>query len=439
LATGGIGNIGKVPELQKRILFTFGMLAIYRVGCAVPVPGVDATAIADFFARAASGAGSLFGLLNLFTGGALEQFSVFALGIMPYISASIILQLLTVVVPTLEKLQKEGEAGRKKITQYTRYGTVVLSIIQGSILSFTLERGAFGADTVIDPGWQFRMMTVLTLTSGTAFLMWLGEQITERGIGNGISLIIFAGIVVRIPGAITTTYRLVEQGELRIPTLLVLLALMLLVIGVIIFFEGAQRRIPIQYAKKIVGRKVYGGRSTYFPLRINTAGVIPPIFASSILLFPLTMVRFLPEGLSDQVNAWLRPTAVPYILLYVGMIIFFCYFYTAVMIDPADVADNIKKYGGYIPGIRPGKRTADYIDRVLVRITLVGALYVSAVCVLPTFLIAGMNTPFRFGGTALLIVVGVAKDTMAQVESHLIMRNYSGFLKGTRLKGRGGR
>ncbi len=436
MATGGLGNIGKVPELQKRILFTLAMLAVYRVGCAVTVPGVDASAIADFFARAASGAGSLFGLLNLFTGGALEQFSVFALGIMPYISASIILQLLTVVIPALEKLSKEGEQGRKIITQYTRYGTVVLSIIQGTILSFTLQGGGFGPNTVINPGWKFQALTVLTLTTGTTFIMWLGEQITERGIGNGISLIIFAGIVVRIPGAMSTTYRLLEQGELRVPTLILLIALMLVVIGVIIFFEGAQRRIPIQYAKKIVGRKVYGGRSTYFPLRINTAGVIPPIFASSILLFPATLSRFLPAGMEDTVGAWITPTHLFYNVMYVGLIIFFCYFYTAVMINPTDVADNIKKYGGYIPGIRPGRRTADYIDRVLARITLVGALYIAAVCILPTFLISNLNTPFYFGGTALLIVVGVAKDTMAQIESHLIMRNYSGFLKGARMKGR---
>ncbi len=436
MATGGIGNIGKVPELQKRILFTLAMLAVYRIGCAVPVPGVNAGAIADFFARASRGAGSLFGLLNLFTGGALEQFSVFALGIMPYISASIILQLLTVVIPQLEKLSKEGESGRKRITQYTRYGTVVLSLVQGTILSFSLQGGAFGPDTVINPGWKFQAMTVLTLTSGTAFIMWLGEQITERGIGNGISLIIFAGIVVRIPGAISTTFRLLEQGELRIPTLLILLALMLLVIAVIIFFEGAQRRIPIQYAKKIVGRKVYGGRSTYFPLRINTAGVIPPIFASSILLFPVTIARFLTPEMAERVTNWFSPTHALYNVCYVGLIVFFCYFYTAVMINPTDVADNIKKYGGYIPGIRPGKRTADYIDRVLARVTLVGALYISAVCVLPTFLISNLNTPFYFGGTALLIVVGVAKDTMAQIESHLIMRNYSGFLKGARMKGR---
>ena len=436
MATSGIGNIGKVPELQKRILFTLAMLAVYRVGCAVPVPGVNAAAIADFFARASRGAGSLFGLLNLFTGGALEQFSVFALGIMPYISASIILQLLTVVIPQLEKLSKEGESGRKRITQYTRYGTVVLSLVQGTILSFSLQGGAFGPDTVIDPGWRFQALTVLTLTSGTAFIMWLGEQITERGIGNGISLIIFAGIVVRIPGAISTTFRLLEQGELRIPTLLILLALMLLVIAVIIFFEGAQRRIPIQYAKKIVGRKVYGGRSTYFPLRINTAGVIPPIFASSILLFPITIARFLSPDMAERVTGWFSPTHLLYTLCYVGLIIFFCYFYTAVMINPTDVADNIKKYGGYIPGIRPGRRTADYIDRVLARVTLVGALYIASVCILPTFLISNLNTPFYFGGTALLIVVGVAKDTMAQIESHLIMRNYSGFLKGARMKGR---
>jgi preprotein translocase subunit SecY len=397
----------------------------------VPTPGIDAAALAEIFDRAK---GTILGIFNMFSGGALERLSVFALGIMPYISASIILQLMTVVVPHLERLKKEGEQGRKKITQYTRYGTVVLSIIQGFGISVGLER--MGA--VIEPGWSFRMMTVITLTAGTAFIMWLGEQITERGIGNGISLIIFAGIVASMPTAIANTFRLVSTGAMGIFPVLVLSILMVLVVAVIIFVEQAQRRIPVQYAKRIIGRKMYGGQSTHLPLKINTSGVIPPIFASSIMMFPATVASFITIAWMQNIVSSITPGNVVYELCYVGMIFFFCYFYTAVTFNPVDVADNMKKQGGYIPGIRPGKRTADYIDRVLTRITLGGAIYVSAVCVLPSILITKFNVPFYFCGTALLIVVGVAIDTVAQMESHMLSRHYEGFLKkgGAKMKGR---
>ncbi len=428
MITGGFQNIFKIPELKKRILFTIGMLAVYRVGVHVPVPGIDAVALASFFARAK---GTLLGLFDMFSGGALERLSVFALGIMPYISASIILQLLTVVIPHLERLSKEGEAGRKKITQYTRYGTVILSIIQGFGISVGLESMASpgGAPVVIHPGWGFRLMTVITLTAGTAFIMWLGEQITERGIGNGISLIIFAGIVARMPTAIGNTFRLMSTGEMGIFGILILLALMIAVVAFIIYVEQGQRRIPVQYAKRVIGRKMYGGQSTHLPLKINTSGVIPPIFASSIIMFPATIASFIKVPWMQNIANAMRPGNVAYELLYVGFIFFFCYFYTAVTFNPVDVADNMKKNGGYIPGIRPGKRTADYIDKVLTRITLGGAVYVSAVCVLPSILISKFNVPFYFGGTALLIVVGVAIDTIAQIESHMISRHYEGFLK----------
>ena len=433
---GGFQNIFKVPELKKRILFTFGMLMVYRIGCAVPTPGIDADALATFFARAR---GTLLGLFDMFSGGALERLSVFALGIMPYISASIILQLLTVVIPHLDRLSKEGESGRKKITQYTRYGTVVLSIIQGFGISIGLESMSApgGAAVVAYPGWSFRFMTVLTLTAGTAFIMWLGEQITERGIGNGISLIIFAGIVARMPSAVGNTFRLMRTGEMGAFLALVLVVLMVVVVGVIIFVERGQRRIPVQYAKRIVGRKMYGGQSTHLPLRINTSGVIPPIFASSIIMFPATVANFINVPWMQSVAQAMTPGGIVYNLVFVGFIIFFCYFYTAVTFNPVDVADNMKKYGGYIPGIRPGKRTADYIDRVLTRITFGGAIYVSAVCVLPTIMIAKFNVPFYFGGTALLIVVGVAIDTISQMESHMLARHYEGFIKkGGGIKGR---
>jgi preprotein translocase subunit SecY len=427
----GFQNIFKVPELKRRILFTLALLAIYRVGVAIPTPGIDSAALADIFARAR---GTILGVFNMFSGGALERLSVFALGIMPYISASIILQLLTVVIPYLEQLKKEGEQGRKKITQYTRYGTVVLSIIQGLGISVGLEK----MGVVLLPGWSFRIMTVITLTAGTAFIMWLGEQITERGIGNGISLIIFAGIVVRLPSAILNTFRLLSTGELNIFAVLILVILMLAVVAFIIFVEQGQRRIPVQYAKRMVGRKMYGGQSTHLPLKINTSGVIPPIFASSIIMFPATIANFIDIPWVQAISSSLTPGGIIYNLLFVGFIFFFCYFYTAVTFNPVDVADNMKKNGGFIPGIRPGKRTADYIDRVLTRITLGGALYVSAVCVLPSILISRFNIPFYFGGTALLIVVGVAIDTMSQIESHMLTRHYEGFLKrgSARIKGR---
>ena len=381
-----------------------------------------------FFARAR---GTLLGLFDMFSGGALERLSVFALGIMPYISASIILQLLTVVIPHLEQLKKEGEQGRKKITQYTRYGTVVLSLIQGFGIAVGLESMSApgGAPVVINPGWAFRLLTVLTLTAGTAFIMWLGEQITERGIGNGISLIIFTGIVCRLPAAISNSIRLMRTGEMSIFVMLILVVLMVGVVGFIIFVEQGQRRIPVQYAKRVVGRRMYGGQSTHLPLKINTSGVIPPIFASSIIMFPATIANFINVPWMQKVSNYMMPGTGVYEVLFVGFIFFFCYFYTAVTFNPVDVADNMKKAGGYIPGIRPGKRTADYIDKVLTRITLGGAIYVSAVCVLPTILISRFNVPFYFGGTALLIVVGVAIDTVGQIESHMLSRHYEGFMK----------
>lgn len=431
----GFGNIFKIPELKRRLLFTAGLLAVYRIGVHVPTPGIDGGALKSFFD---SMQGTIFGVVNMFTGGALEQLSVFALGIMPYISASIILQLLTVVIPHLEQLKKEGEQGRKKITQYTRYGTVVLSVIQGFGIAVGLESmtSPTGAAVVFDPGWGFRLMTVITLTAGTAFIMWLGEQITERGIGNGISLIIFAGIVARMPGAIGNTFRLLAQDEMGIFTIILLVVVMVSVIGFIIYVEQGQRRIPVQYAKRVVGRRMYGGQSTHLPLKINSSGVIPPIFASSILMFPATIAQFTQVSWLQTFSQLMQPGGVYYNLFFVGFIVFFCYFYTAVTFNPVDVADNMKKNGGYIPGIRPGKRTADYIDRVLTRITLGGAVYVSAVCVLPTLLISQFNVPFYFGGTALLIVVGVAIDTMSQMESHMLSRHYEGFLKKGGIKGR---
>jgi preprotein translocase subunit SecY len=434
---GGFGNIFKIPELKKRILYTLALLIVYRIGVHVPTPGIDTVALASFFARAK---GTLLGLFDMFSGGALERLSVFALGIMPYISASIILQLLTVTIPHLERLSKEGEQGRKKITQYTRYGTILLSVIQGFGISIGLEKmmSPGGAAVVIDPGWGFRLMTVMTLTAGTAFIMWLGEQITERGIGNGISLIIFAGIIARMPAAIGNTFRLLSTGEMGLFVIIILILMMVLVVAFIIYMETGQRRITVQYAKRVVGRKMYGGQSTHLPLKVNTSGVIPPIFASSIIMFPATLASFIAIPWIQNIASAMRPGNIVYEALYIGFIFFFCYFYTAVTFNPADVADNMKKQGGYIPGIRPGKRTADYIDRVLTRITLGGAIYVSAVCVLPSILMTKFNVPFYFGGTALLIVVGVAIDTIQQIESHMLTRHYEGFLKkgGTKMKGR---
>lgn len=429
---GGFQNIFKIPELKNKILYTLALLAVYRIGVHVPTPGIDSVALEKIFEAYKGG---ILGMFNMFSGGALERLSVFALGIMPYISASIILQLMTVVIPHLERLSKEGEQGRKKITQYTRYGTVVLSIIQGFGISVGLEQ--MGA--VLNPGWGFRLMTVLTLTAGTAFIMWLGEQITERGIGNGISLIIFAGIVARLPSAIVNTFRLLSTGEMGIFAVVILVVLMVLVVGFIIFVEQGQRRIPVQYAKRVVGRKMYGGQSTHLPLKINTAGVIPPIFASSIMMFPATVATFITIPFIQEFVGQIMPGNWIYETCYVAFIFFFCFFYTAVTFKPDDVAENMKKYGGYIPGIRPGKRTADYIDKILTRITVGGALYVSAVCVLPSVLVTEFNVPFYFGGTALLIVVGVSIDTIAQMESHMLTRNYEGFLKKGGIRSRSGR
>jgi preprotein translocase subunit SecY len=420
-------NLFKIPELKRKIFITLALLFVYRVGIHVPTPGVNGAALASFFAAAE---GTLFSMFNMFSGGALERLSIFALGIMPYISASIILDLMTVVVPQLEQLKKEGDAGRKKKTQYTRYGTVILSIIQGLGISVGLESmtSPAGIPIVPYPGWGFRLITIITLTAGTSFIMWLGEQITERGIGNGISLIIFAGIVARMPSAMGNTIRLMTTGEMGVFAIIILIVLMVAVIAAIIYMEQAQRRIPVHYAKRVVGRKMYGGQTSHLPLKINTAGVIPPIFASSIIMFPTTLAQFINLPMMKTVAAMFSPGTIWYYLLYVGFIIFFCYFYTAIQFNPEEVAENMKKNGGYIPGIRPGKRTAEYIDKVLTRITLGGAIYVSAVCVLPTFLMRKFNIPFYFGGTALLIVVGVAIDTISQIESHLITGNYEGFL-----------
>ena len=428
-------NIFKIPELKQRVLFSLGMLAVYRIGCFIPTPGIDRIALASFFKQAQ---GTLLGLFDMFSGGALERLSVFALGIMPYISSSIIFQLLTVVVPAIEKLSKEGESGRKKIIQYTRYGTMLLSIVQGLGIAIGLEsmRGPAGELVVPNPGWTYRLLTVLTLTAGTAFIMWLGEQMSEKGIGNGISLIIFAGIVCRIPTAVGNTLKLINAGQLSLFIVLFVFAVMFAVIAGIVFVERGQRRLPIHYAKRVVGLRTFNAQSSHLPLKVNMAGVIPPIFASSIIMFPATVANFINVPWVQQAAKSLTPGNWIYNIFFVAFIIFFCYFYTAVTFNPIDVAENIKKHGGYIPGIRPGKETSDFMDSVLTRLTFAGAIYISIVCVLPTILIGKFNLPFYFGGTALLIAVGVGMDTVAQIESHLITRNYEGFLKGVRIRGR---
>jgi preprotein translocase subunit SecY len=435
MAASAFTNIFRIPELRKRLFFSLGMLAVYRLGIFVTTPGVDRQVMQNVVRQ---GAGFL-GMLNFFSGGALEQLSIFALGIMPYVSSSIILQLLTVVIPALEKLQKEGELGRRKITQYTRYGTVILSAVQGYGIARYLESLTDNSGTAVValPGLPFQLMTVVSLAAGTAFIMWMGEQITERGIGNGISLVIFAGIVARVPSAVITTWRQMESGASLQPlALAALFGIMLVVVGLIVFVERGQRRIPIQYAKRVVGRKLYGGQSTHLPLKVNTSGVIPPIFASSLLLFPTTLGGWMP-GLQAVATA-LNPGTWIYNTIYVLLIVFFAYFYTAVTFNPVDVADNLKKYGGYVPGIRPGKKTAEYIDHVLSRITFGGAIYLAAICVLPNFVTDWFKVQFYFGGTSLLIVVGVALDTVQQIEGHLITRHYEGFTgpRGPRIRGR---
>ncbi len=434
-----LANIARVSELRNRILFSLAMLAVYRIGVFVTVPGVDRQLVARMMeSRAGSG---LLGMIDLFSGGALQQVSIFALGIMPYISASIILQLLTVVVPSVERLNKEGEAGRRKINQWTRYGAVVLSFIQGLALAMWLEgqNAQELGGAVTTGGWGFRLLCVLALTTGTTFIMWLGEQITERGIGNGISLIIFAGIVAGLPRATQQTLELVKNGQIPVPILLLILAIVLVGTAFIVYFESAQRRILVQYAKRVVGRQVIQGANSYLPLKVNSAGVIPPIFASSILMFPATMANLFPsQQWLGRIGNQLNGAGLLYNTMFVSLIVFFCYFYTAVTFNPVDVADNLKKGGGFVPGVRAGKKTAEYIDRVLSRITFGGALYISAVCVLPAFLQQSFNVPFYFGGTSLLIVVGVAMDTARQVESHLITRSYEGFGGdgGPRMRGR---
>lgn len=454
-----IRNIFSIPELKKRVLFTLGMLAVFRIGGHIPTPGINGKALAAFFKQVQ---GSFLGLVDLFSGGNLSQMTIFALGVMPYISAAIIMELLVVVSPYIERLSKEGEYGRKKITEYTRYGTVLICVIQSLGIATMLESmSAGGMKVVMFPGWGFRVLTVLTLTTGSVFLMWLGEQITEKGIGNGISLLIFAGIIKRFPAQFKRVYQQVVDGEVSVISLILFVALLIVIMGVVVYVERAYRRIPIQYAKRVVGRRVYGGQSTHLPIKVNTGGVIPIIFASSIVTIPTAF-----QGLANKYKwfgeiarqlSWGMPL---YNLLYFVGIIFFTYFYVSIIFNPQDVADNVRKYGGFIPGIRPGKPTADYIDRVLSRLTFVGALYLALVAIIPEFMIfgfkvgalpwigpslerimpdwvvSGLGIQFFFGGTSLLIVVGVAMDTLQQIEAQLVMRNYDGFIKGVRVRGR---
>jgi preprotein translocase subunit SecY len=428
-----LGSVGKMTELKSRILFVIGALIVFRLGSFIPVPGVDPEVLAKLFESQSDG---ILGMFNMFSGGALSRFSLFALGIMPYISASIIMQLMTVVSPKLEQLKKEGESGRRQITKYTRYGTLVLATFQALGISIALEGQA---GLVIDPGLMFRFTAVVTLVSGTMFLMWLGEQITERGIGNGISIIIFAGIVAGLPSAIGGTLELARTGTFHPIFVLFLIIAVVLVTAFVVFVERGQRKITVNYAKRQVGRKVFGGQTSHLPLKLNMAGVIPPIFASSIILFPATMAGWFG---SNESMTWLRdmgatlsPGQPLYIMLFAAAIIFFCFFYTALVFNPKETADNLKKSGAFVPGIRPGEQTAKYIDRIMGRLTLVGALYITAVCLLPEFLILNYNVPFYFGGTSLLIIVVVTMDFMAQVQSHLMSNQYESLLKKANFKG----
>ncbi|MGD0309495.1 MAG: preprotein translocase subunit SecY [Acidobacteriota bacterium] len=457
-----IVNIASIPDLRKRMLYMLGLLAVYRLGAFIPTPGINHQALQNLFEQQS---GTLFGFLDIFSGGNLRRFSIFALGIMPYITASIILQLATVVVPYLEKLSKEGELGRKKITQYTRYLTVVLTLFQAFMTAIALEKQG-GGQLVLNPGWGFRFMVMITLTTGTAFVMWVGEQITERGIGNGISLIIFAGIVVGLFHAIHVMYTNLVEHTWTLFDELVLVVIMVITVAAVVFVERGQRKIPVQYAKRVVGRRVYGGQATHLPLRVNSGGVIPVIFAASIVSIPQTLGVVFPQSFLRSLSVQLGQGMPLYNLLYIVGIIFFAFFYVSIIFNPMEVADNIRKYGGYIPGIRPGKRTAEYIDRILSRLTAAGAIYLVIVCLLPEFLITGfkvqplpwigpklddwltgaglsvvttgLGVTFYFGGTSLLIVVGVAMDTVQQIESQLIMRHYDGFMKKGRIRGRRG-
>jgi preprotein translocase subunit SecY len=457
-----IRNIFSIPDLRKRVIFTLLLLAVYRIGAQIPSPGISGPALEEFWQMQR---GTILGFVDLFTGRSMSRMTIFALGIMPYISASIILQLLQVVWPYLERLSKEGELGRKKITQYTRYGTILICLIQSTGISFFLESlrsPASNVPIVPNPGWGFRLLTILTMTTGTVFIMWLGEQISERGIGNGISLIIFAGIVVSLPSGIQGILSGIRSGDMSPLRMIFLMILMLAVVVVIVFVERGQRRIPVSYAKRVVGRKIYGGQSTHLPLRVNTGGVIPIIFAASIITIPSTVAQMVKVPFVQNIAMQFGMGMPLYNLLYIASIIFFTYFYVSIIFNPSDVADNLRKYGGFIPGIRPGKNTSDFIDGVLSRITLVGAIYLAAVAILPEFLITGLkvsalpfigdfldanlpqwftqglNVNFYFGGTSILIVVGVAMDTMQQIEAQLVMRHYDGFMRRGRLKGRRG-
>ncbi|MFH1996634.1 MAG: preprotein translocase subunit SecY [Candidatus Omnitrophota bacterium] len=443
-----LGNLFKIPDLRKKILFTFALIAVYRIGAYIPTPGIDGAKLAQFFANISkTQGGTIFGIMNMFSGGAMNRLTIFALGIMPYISSSIIIQLLTAVIPALEKLAKEGEAGHKKIVQYTRYGTVALAAVQSLFIALWLENPARfqGLQIVQNPGLAFRILTMITLTSGTAFIMWLGEQIQEYGIGNGISLIITAGIVSRMPTALYQVVSLVspfapEKSQIDIFTLLLMVVMLVAVVVAVILITQGQRKIPVQYAKRVIGRKVYGGQSTFIPLRVNQAGVIPIIFAQSIILFPATIAGLVQNRFLQGVANALSSGEILYNVVYALLIIFFAYFYTAITFNPIDIANNMKKYGGFVPGIRPGRQTAEYLDFIMTRITLPGAMFLAVIAVLPSIVSRGLRIPYLvasfFGGTGLLIIVGVMLDTMKQIESHLLMRHYEGFMKRGKLKSR---
>ena len=429
-----IGAIPKIPELNKRLLFTGIMLLVYRLGVFIPIPGIDPDQLVKIFEQTK---GTIFDILNLFSGGALERASIFALGVMPYITSSIIMSLLVKAFPTLEAIQKEGEVGRRKINQYSRYGTVIICIIQGLMLAVTLEGGLGTGSTVVrDPGWPFRITTVITITAGSLFIMWIGEQITERGIGNGISLIIASSILVGMPGSFWNLIQLIETGEMTVLAMLLIFLFLVLIVGVIVYVERSYRKIPVQYPRRVVGRKVFGGQSSHLPLKVNTSGVIPPIFASSLLIFPATILSFVDIPVLKNFTDLIFQNGFIYNILFAALIIFFAYFYTAVIYNPDDLAENLRKNGGFVPGIRPGKKTSEYIDSILGRITFLGAIYVAAVCVLPSILQREpFNLPFSFGGTSLLIVVGVTLDTVQQIESFLITHSYEGFIKKRGMKG----
>ena len=430
-----ITNIFKIPDLKKKILFTALILVIYRMGSYIPIPGINSDVLSQFIGGASKSGGNLFGMFDLFVGGNLGRASVFALGIMPYITTSIVIQLLGGVIPLFERLKKEGAEGQKKIAQYTRYGTVFIAAFNAMGISMFLQSGVEGA--VPNPGFLFIFTSVVTMVTGVMFIMWLGEQITEHGIGNGISLIIFAGIIARYPAGFAQMFQMIRVGAMSIFTAVAVLLVMVAVTASVVLITEGVRKIPVQYAKRIVGRKVYGGQSTHIPLKVNTAGVIPIIFASSILMFPRTIATFFKD--SDFMNTlvgYLSPGAFLYTVLYVGLIVFFAYFYTAMVLNPIEMAENMKKYGGFIPGRKPGKKTSDYINNVLTRITLPGAIFFAFIAVMPEFMSKWANLPFYFGGTGLIIIVGVALDTLQQIESHLVMRHYEGFMKKGRLRGR---